>query len=64
MVVLGFAEKRLGLVVDELWGQQDVVVKPLGGGVGCVKGFSGATDLGQGNTVLVLDVKTIVEEAL
>ncbi len=64
VVVIGFAKKRLGLVVDELWGQQDVVVKPLGGVVGCVKGFSGATDLGQGNTVLVLDVKTIVEEVL
>src|SRR5512138_1733531 len=64
VVVVGLAQERLGMAVDELVGQQDVVVKPLGAALESVRGIAGATDLGTLRTVLVLDVGAIVEEVL
>lgn len=56
VVVVGVAERRLGLVVDELIGNQDIVVKSIGSYVGKVEGVSGATILGDGSVALILDV--------
>ena len=56
IVVLGVAEKRIGLVVDELVGNQEIVVKPLGSYIGKVEGFSGATILGDGSVACIIDV--------
>ncbi len=64
VVIVGLAQHRIGLVVDELLGQQDVVIKPLGRALRGVPGIAGATELGKGRTVLLLDVGTLVEEAL
>jgi two-component system chemotaxis sensor kinase CheA len=64
VVVVGLAQERLGIAVDELVGQQDVVVKPLGTLLAGIKGIAGATDLGHRRTVLVLDVGAIIEEVL
>lgn len=62
--VVGMAEKRLGIVVDELLGQQDVVIKSLGKALSFVKGIAGAADLGSQKTILVLDVGGLMNEAL
>lgn len=64
VVVVGFADKRLGIVVDELRGQQDVVIKSLGKALAFVKGIAGAADLGNQKTILVLDVSGLIGEAL
>ena len=64
VVVVGLAQHRIGLLVDELLGQQDIVIKPLGKTLEGVPGIAGATDLGGQTTVLVLDVAAIVEEAV
>lgn len=56
VVILGMAEKRIGLVVDALLGNQEIVVKPLGSYMGKVEGFSGATILGDGSVACILDV--------
>lgn len=56
IVVLGVAEKRFGLVVDKLIGNQEIVVKTLGSYIGKVEGFSGATILGDGSIGCILDV--------
>ena len=64
VVVVGLAQERLGIAVDELLGQQDIVVKPLGGRLSRVRGVSGATDLGNRRTVLVLDVGALMEEII
>jgi two-component system chemotaxis sensor kinase CheA len=64
VAVVGIAQERLGIAVDELVAQQDIVVKPLGGAVAGVRGIAGATDLGSRRTVLVLDVGAILEEVL
>lgn len=61
IVVLGVAEKRLGLVVDELVGNQEIVVKPLGSYIGKVEAFSGATILGDGSVACILDVAGIAK---
>ena len=64
VVVVGLAQHRIGLCVDELVGQQDIVIKPLGRALSKVAGIAGATELGGKKTVLVLDVAAIVEEAV
>lgn len=64
VVVVGLAQERLGIAVDGVLGQQDVVVKPLGAALAGVRGIAGATDLGSGRTVLVLDVGAILEEVV
>jgi len=64
VVVVGGAEKRLGLVVDDLLGQQDIVIKPLGGAFKALRGISGAADLGDQRTILVLDSGSIISELM
>jgi len=64
IVVVGLAEKRMGFVVDELLGQQDVVIKSLGKALAFVKGIAGAAELGNQKTILVLDVAGLMSEAL
>ena len=61
-VIVGRGEKRLGLTVDRLRGQQDVVIKGLDAVVsGTALGVAGATILGDGRVVLVLDVAALFE---
>lgn len=64
VVVVGVAEKRLGIVVDNLLGQQDIVIKPLGEAFKRFRGISGAADLGDQRTILVLDVGGIINETM
>jgi two-component system chemotaxis sensor kinase CheA len=64
VVVVGLAQHRIGLLVDELVGQEDIVIKSLGRALAQVRGVAGATELGGKKTVLVLDVAQIVEEAV
>ncbi|HET6413674.1 MAG TPA: chemotaxis protein CheA [Anaeromyxobacter sp.] len=64
VVVVGLAQERLGIAVEDLVGQQDIVVKPLGQALSGVRGIAGATDLGNRRTVLVLDVGAIIEEVI
>ena len=64
VVVASIGNRRLGLVVDELLGQQNIVIKPLGATLASVRGFSGATELGDQRVALVLDIASIIEEVL
>jgi len=64
VAVVGMAEKRLGIVVDDLAGQQDVVIKSLGSALSFVRGIAGAADLGNQQTILVLDVGGLMSESL
>jgi two-component system chemotaxis sensor kinase CheA len=61
-VVVGVGARRLGLVVDRLIGQQDIVIKPLGPSLKRVRGFAGATELGDQRVALVLDAPALIEE--
>ncbi len=64
VVVTALGQRRVGLVVDALEGQQDIVTKPLGKSLQRVRGFSGATDLGDQRVILVLDAPALLDEAL
>jgi two-component system chemotaxis sensor kinase CheA len=64
VVVATIGSRRLGLVVDELLGQQNIVIKALGPTLSGVRGFSGATELGDQRLALVLDIASIIEEVL
>jgi two-component system chemotaxis sensor kinase CheA len=64
VVVVSLGNRRLGLVVDHLIGQQDIVIKPLGNSLASVRGFAGATELGDQRVGLVLDAAAIVDEML
>ncbi|BCA80021.1 chemotaxis protein CheA [Desulfuromonas sp. AOP6] len=64
VVVVGLADKKMGIVVDDLLGQQDVVIKSLGSTLSFVRGIAGAADLGNQKTVLVLDVGGLMSESL
>jgi two-component system chemotaxis sensor kinase CheA len=64
VVVVGLAQERLGLAVDELLGQADMVTKPLGERLARVQGIAGVADLGNRRTVLVLDVAALIGEGL
>lgn len=64
VVVTTMGDRRVGLIVDYLVGQQDIVIKPLGGSLGSVRGFAGASELGDQRVGLVLDTAAIIEEVL
>jgi two-component system, chemotaxis family, sensor kinase CheA len=64
VVVSQLGTRRLGMVVDHLLGQQDIVIKALGKSLAHVRGFVGATDLGDQSVTLVLDTGQILEEVL
>ncbi|MCK9460539.1 MAG: chemotaxis protein CheA [Proteobacteria bacterium] len=62
VVVASLGQRRLGLVVDGLVGQQDVVIKPLGDSLAEAGCFAGATEIGDQRLSLVLDTVAIIEE--
>jgi two-component system, chemotaxis family, sensor kinase CheA len=60
VVVLEVADRRAGLVVDQLRGQQEIVVKPIDGARGAASCFSGATILGDGVPALILEATSLL----
>jgi two-component system, chemotaxis family, sensor kinase CheA len=52
----------MALVVDELVGQQDIVIKSLGRRLANVRGIAGATELGDQQTILVIDMVELLNE--
>jgi two-component system chemotaxis sensor kinase CheA len=60
VVVLEVADRRVGLVVDELTGQQEIVVKQFDAVRGGLPLFSGATILGDGAPALIVDVSSLL----
>jgi two-component system chemotaxis sensor kinase CheA len=60
IVVVADGRRRCAFLVDELLGQQQVVAKPLGSGVGKVQGISGGAILGDGRVGLILDVPELI----
>lgn len=60
LMIVGDGDRRTALLVDDLLGQQQVVAKTLGDGLGKVPGVSGAAILGDGRVGLILDVTETV----
>ena len=61
VVVVHAGEAKAGIVVDNLIGQQEIVIKTLGNLFAGLKMFSGATVLGDGRVALILDVATMMQ---
>jgi two-component system chemotaxis sensor kinase CheA len=61
IVVVGSADKRMGLVVTRLVGQQEVAIKSLGNYLANVPGIAGSTILGDGRVALIIDPVGLVE---
>jgi two-component system chemotaxis sensor kinase CheA len=59
VVVISKGDKKLGLIVDRLIGQQKVVVKSLGNFLNNLSNISGVTILGNGEIALILDIRNI-----
>jgi two-component system chemotaxis sensor kinase CheA len=64
LVIIGLADKRVGLVVDTLIGEQEIVIKTLGKFIGDIKGISGATILGDGRVALIVDANGLITIAI
>jgi two-component system chemotaxis sensor kinase CheA len=60
VVVLGLAEQKLGLIVDELVGQEEIVIKSLGDYLQDIEGIAGATIRGDGRVTLIADVGVLM----
>jgi two-component system chemotaxis sensor kinase CheA len=62
IVVVRHGELRVGIVVEELLGEQQTVIKPLSRLFNRVRGISGSTILGSGELALILDVPGLIEQ--
>jgi len=60
VVVVGSGDRRGGLVVDRLLGQQEIVIKALDDYLGDLPGISGGTVLGDGNISMIVDISSIL----
>lgn len=60
IVIIEYGEKSVGLMVNQVLGEQDIVVKPLGSMVKRIRGIAGATILGDGRVALILDIMTLM----
>jgi len=63
IVVVKYGTNTAGFVVDELLGELQTVIKPMGKILQNVKGISGATILGSGNVAIILDVPNLIVRA-
>lgn len=64
VVVVNLGGQQMGLVVDSLIGEQEVVIKTLGKFIGDVQGVAGATILGDGSVALIVDVPSLVKKVI
>ena len=63
VVVLGLGASKLGLIVDTLIGQEEIVIKSLGEYLKGIQGIAGATIRGDGGVTLIVDVVALMEIA-
>ncbi|TNF49161.1 chemotaxis protein CheA [bacterium] len=63
-VIIGMGHRTMALVVQEMLGKQDIVIKPLGEAFAKTTALAGAAELGDQSTVLVLDVAGLMVDAI
>ncbi len=62
-IIVGEGRHRVGLIVDELLGREEIVIRPLPPALGSVPGIAGASILGEGQVILILDVPNLCDTA-
>ncbi len=60
VIILNIGEKNIAIAVDDLYGEEEIVIKPLGEMLKDVQGIAGATITGDGKVVLILDIKSLI----
>lgn len=60
MIIVEVRGEKVGFIVEDLIGQQEIVIKSLSSIVGDVKGVAGATVLGNGRIALIIDNSTLI----
>jgi two-component system chemotaxis sensor kinase CheA len=63
VVVIGLAEKKIGVIVDNLVGQEEIVIKSLGDYLKGIEGIAGATIRGDGKVTLIIDIAALMQLA-
>ncbi len=63
VLIVQSVEKRIGILVDELMGRQEIISKSMGDPLKHVKHIAGATILGSGKVVMILDIPSIIHSA-
>lgn len=63
-VIAGVGDRRLGIVVDAIYEQTEIVIKPLGEHLKGIPCISGAAEVGRHEIVFVIDIDRMMEEAL
>ncbi|MHB8882116.1 MAG: chemotaxis protein CheA [Thermodesulfovibrionales bacterium] len=63
-VVVGLGDRKVGILVDEMFGQHEIVIKSLGDYLKKLRGFAGAAEIGKHEVILVLDVESLIDESV
>ncbi|MDO4674462.1 chemotaxis protein CheW, partial [Campylobacter sp.] len=63
VVIIGVAESKLGIIVDTLVGQEEIVIKSMGDYLQNIQGIAGATIRGDGRVTLIIDVGAMMDMA-
>lgn len=63
VVIIGVAESKLGIIVDTLIGQEEIVIKSMGDYLQNIQGIAGATIRGDGRVTLIIDVAAMMDMA-
>ncbi len=64
VVVVGFGNRKIGLIVDYLEGKQEIVIKSLEQNYATVEGLAGASILGDGSICLILDIASMINRVI
>lgn len=64
VVVVGFGNRKIGLIVDSLEGKMEIVIKSLEQNYKNVEGLAGASILGDGSICLILDIQTMINRVI
>ncbi|SMC09270.1 chemotaxis protein CheA [Nitratiruptor tergarcus] len=62
VIIINIGEKNIAIAVDNLYGEEEIVIKPLGEMLKDVEGIAGATITGDGKVVLILDIKSLIND--
>lgn len=63
-IIVGFGKRKLGLLVDEIIGQHEIVIKSMGDYFKGLAGFAGAAEIGRHEVILVLDIESLMDKSL
>ncbi len=63
VVIIGLADSKIGLIIDRLVGQEEIVIKSLGYYLKGIEGIAGATIRGDGKVTLIVDVTALMQMA-